>query len=96
MTDMTTIRNVRMDTASLVATSSDIEGVPWINLWDGGRYGFHAYFGHDAKRGLQFSSFASGLDTGCAYGRQLSAMILPEKKLNQVTAFRTYETIKEA
>ncbi|KAJ5907458.1 hypothetical protein N7495_000140 [Penicillium taxi] len=33
-------------------------------------------FGHDARRGLQISSHAIGLDSGCLYGNKLSAVVI--------------------
>jgi predicted phosphodiesterase len=50
----------------LVGSSSDKVGKPWVEYW---RQSPHVFFGHDAKRGLQLSDYATGLDTGCVYGK---------------------------
>ncbi|KAA8492481.1 Bis(5'-nucleosyl)-tetraphosphatase, symmetrical [Porphyridium purpureum] len=55
-------------------------------------------FGHDAKRGIQSYSHALGLDSGCVYGKQLSALALPQGprpyEIVSVSAARIYEKPK--
>lgn len=66
-------------------------GRPWAELWPGPRF---VIFGHDALRKLQHHPHALGLDTGCVYGGQLSAVWLPERRLVQVNAKRAYVDVE--
>lgn len=66
------------------------EGVPWAERWTGPE---HVVYGHDAIRGLQQRALATGIDTGCAYGRQLTALLLPDWELLTVPARRAYTRV---
>ena len=47
------------------------DSVPWASAYgQDSDDSPHIYFGHDAKRGLQLHKFATGLDTGCCYGKR--------------------------
>ncbi|HEX5749479.1 MAG TPA: metallophosphoesterase [Archangium sp.] len=62
-------------------------GVPWASLWKGPEL---VIFGHDALRGVQRHPYAIGLDSGCVYGHELTAYVLPEARFYSVKAKRTY------
>lgn len=46
---------------------------PWALSY---HHGPHIVFGHNSRLGLQLHPLATGLDTGCVYGGQLSALVL--------------------
>eukprot|EP00978_Attheya_sp_CCMP212_P020971 scaffold60718_cov59-Attheya_sp.AAC.3 len=55
--------------------------IPWAQEWRGPPM---VIFGHDARRGLQLHDWAIGLDTGACYGKELTGIILPHRKLVNV------------
>ena len=54
---------------------------PWHHFYRGRR---RVVFGHWARKGLQQTERVLGLDTGCVYGRELTAWIAEEDRLVSV------------
>ncbi|MEQ8350964.1 MAG: metallophosphoesterase family protein [Leptospiraceae bacterium] len=48
------------------------------------------FYGHWARRGLNIRDNTVGLDSGCVYGRALSAYILETRELVQLPALKTH------
>jgi bis(5'-nucleosyl)-tetraphosphatase (symmetrical) len=64
---------------------------PWFDWYDPARHGGRrVVFGHWSMLGLVRAPHVIGLDTGCVWGRELSAWIAEENRLVQVRAERAY------
>lgn len=59
----------------------------WTNYWRGPE---RLIFGHSVFDVPLVSRFAVGIDTGCVYGRALTAVVLPSWEIVSVPARRTY------
>jgi serine/threonine protein phosphatase 1 len=60
---------------------------PWYVLYHESKL---IVYGHNAALGLVERENSIGLDTGCVYGRQLSLLSLPDRKIYQIDAARQY------
>ncbi|OGH01128.1 MAG: hypothetical protein A2600_13310 [Candidatus Lambdaproteobacteria bacterium RIFOXYD1_FULL_56_27] len=60
---------------------------PWFDFYTGKKL---VVFGHWAKLGGVVRPNVVGLDTGCVYGKKLTALVLPEKELVSVEALAVH------
>lgn len=72
------------------------DSLSWASQWPGPE---HVVFGHDAVRGLQRESYATGLDTACCYGASLTGLLVEgsdwaHRRLVRVQAERMYSKPK--
>jgi hypothetical protein len=84
--DMIKMRNLEERATVDASTSKWVahekgEGVAWASQYSGPE---HVIYGHDAKRGFIQHPFATGLDSGCCYGGELTAVMLPSRQFVQM------------
>lgn len=70
---------------------NDSSHPPWWKLYTGKKI---VVYGHWAMQGLKVEANSIGLDTGCVYGQQLTAVVMPEKKIVQVQAHKPHTPIR--
>lgn len=84
---LTRMRFVTPDGRMEFGTKTDVAPpgyLPWDEVPGRATAGVHVIFGHWASRGLVQRPGLSGLDTGCVWGRQLTAKRLEDGQLFQV------------
>lgn len=79
--------NLRTLTPQGTGSTKATGGQLWATNYEGPPF---VLFGHHALAGLQKHPWAVGLDTGCVYGKQLTACVLPERSLVSVPARKAY------
>jgi len=67
--------------------SKSPKGTFWTNYWTGPQ---RIIFGHTGLNKPLHTEFAVGIDTGCVFGRELTAYILPDDRIVQVKAKQKY------
>ncbi|ORZ17069.1 Metallo-dependent phosphatase-like protein [Absidia repens] len=83
--DVMTMRDISEDGQP---TDEKKVGTPWATIWnqlqERSINPVTVYYGHDASRGLVVERFTYGLDTGCVYGKTLTAIEMKSKKIIDV------------
>jgi len=84
---LTRMRFITPDGRMEFKTKTDVPPkghVAWDSVLPRKTAGVHVIFGHWASRGLVLKPEVSGLDSGCVWGRKLTAMRLEDRTIYQV------------
>jgi serine/threonine protein phosphatase 1 len=75
------------DLTEIRALEGGRKGTPWFERYEGKK---KVIFGHWVFSSPLVKKKTIGIDTGCVYGGELTALVLPERKLVSVPAHRPY------
>jgi hypothetical protein len=74
--------------SKLSKTKPSSSNVHWTNAYqsysEAHQLNVTVYYGHDASRGITLGAKTIGVDSGCVYGRKLSAIEIKSQQLFQV------------
>ncbi|KAL8926165.1 MAG: hypothetical protein Q9208_003068 [Pyrenodesmia sp. 3 TL-2023] len=83
------VMNMRTVDLKTHVPSRSHSGTPWFKLWNKHQSLVPSedrstvVYGHDARRGLQLNKYSKGLDTGCASGGKLTALVVSIESGNE-------------
>ncbi|MDQ7010012.1 MAG: metallophosphoesterase [Candidatus Gracilibacteria bacterium] len=83
-------KTLEKQTALELTNIREIDGKPWYDFYKGKK---KIIYGHWALQGIHIRENTIGLDSGCCYGKYLSAYILETGELIQQKALKTYVEI---
>jgi hypothetical protein len=79
------VMNMRTINLKTRIPSSKHDGTPWEKFWNHEQKKLKDHkrttivYGHNRKRGLNIQEYSKGLDTGCATGGRLTALVVDDK-----------------
>ncbi|EED17619.1 Ser/Thr protein phosphatase family [Talaromyces stipitatus ATCC 10500] len=106
LSSVMSMRTIDLDTH---VPSASKDGVPWFKLYNQyhkllvagqGQAGtvspqtMTVIYGHDAAKSLNIRQYTKGLDSGCVYGRKLSAFVIEDGGKNEIVQVKCNEYVK--
>ena len=85
-------RQAMEDLTQLRALDGGRDGTPWFDKYHGAKT---VIFGHRVFDAPMLKENAMGIDTGCVYGRSLTAVVLPDRRLVGIPALKAYASKEE-
>ncbi|OKL63996.1 hypothetical protein UA08_00658 [Talaromyces atroroseus] len=107
--ELTSVMSMRTIDLETHVPSSGKEGMPWFKLFNQyhkllvtGQERIDSspvptmtvVYGHDASTSLNIRQYTKGLDSGCVYGRKLSALVIEDGGKNEVVQVKCNEYVK--